>query len=286
MTKIYRDFDQAQLNKSLNARESVKDFDAYARGFTADSERVRKNIPGPRNVQYGPHADEVLDIFPAPKKGGPIHLFIHGGYWRMLTKNENSYAADVLAPAGANVLVNTYSLCPGVTLDVIVRQCQASIAWAYHNAASFGGDPNRIFVSGHSAGGHLAAMMLATDWAGTYGLPADVLKGVTCVSGIFDMRPMRLAFTNEWLQLGDAETDRNSPILHMPKHKAPTIVSWGGSDPEMFHIQGKEYIAALKAHGVPVTYVDMPVFDHFAVFNQVMKKDSPLTQAMLKQMGL
>ena len=216
-----------------------------------------------------------------------MHLFIHGGYWRMLTKDENSYVAEVLAPAGATVMVNTYSLTPDVHLDVIVRQCRDCIAWNYRNAHLYGGDPRRIYISGHSAGGHLVGMMLATDWERDYGLPADIIKGAAVLSGLYDIRPLRLAFTNEWLQISEYAAERNSPMFHMPPaHKPPVIVTYGGAEPEGFHEQSQGYMDALKKHGVDVTYVELPGLDHFAVGNEVMDPDSPLTKAMLAQMGL
>ncbi len=288
MTKVYGNRTQEELDFAYNARASVPDFEnTYLPGFTRDSERVRKALPGPRDVAYGPHRDQVCDIFPAEQAGAPVHLFIHGGYWRMLTKNENSYVADVLTPAGATVMVNTYSLCPDVHIDVIVRQCRDFIAWAYKNAHLYGGDPRRLYISGHSAGGHLTGMMLATDWEADYGLPADVVKGAAPISGLFDMRPLRQAFTNEWLQLSEMATERNSPLFNLPpKYKCPVIVSYGGDDPIGFHEQSDAYIEALKGHGVDVTYVPLPGLDHFAVGNEYMKADSPLTKAILAQMGL
>jgi arylformamidase len=288
MTKAYGDRTQDELDTAYNARASVPDFEnTYLPGFGRDSERVRQALPGPRDVAYGPHCDQVCDIFPAKDQGAPVHLFLHGGYWRMLTKDENSYVADVLTPAGATVMVNSYSLCPDVHIDVIVRQCRAFVAWAYRNAHLYGGDPRRLYISGHSAGGHLVGMMLATDWAAEYGLPADVIKGATAMSGLFDLRPLRAAFTNEWLQLSEMAAERNSPLFHLPPaDKCPVIVSYGGNDPIGFHEQSQAYMKALKAHGVQVTYVELPGLDHFAVGNQFMDARSPLTRAILAQMGL
>jgi len=285
--------DLADLNIAYNARESVPDFDIYARGFTSDSERVRAALAVEASVPYGPHRDQVLDVFPAGGKSGPagdglapIHLFIHGGYWRMLTKDENSYVAEVLAPAGACVMVNTYSLTPSVKLDVIVHQCRAAIAWAYHNGKRFGGDPDRIYISGHSAGGHLVGMMLATDWEGDYGLPADIIKGASALSGIYDIRPLGRAFTNEWLELSPTEAERNSPILQRTPYPCPVLVAWGGAEPAGFGWQSTRYAAWLKQAGLDVTVLEMPGLDHFALCNELMNADSPLTQAVLRQMKL
>jgi len=286
--KVWGDYDSASLRAAYDARGSVADFDSYLRGFDENSARARKTLEGARNVAYGVHKDQVLDVFRAPgqKTPGPVNLFIHGGYWRLLTKEENGFAALAMAPAGATVMVNTYSLAPHVHLDVIVRQCREAVVWAYRNAAAHGGDPDRIYISGHSAGGHLVGMMLATDWAGDYGVPADVIKGATALSGIFDMRPLRLAEPQEWLQLSEEAALRNSPIFNLPIHKCPVIVAYGEDDPRGFHDQSKAYIAALKEHGVEVTTTDLPGLDHFAAGNELMDPERPLTKLMLAQMGL
>lgn len=283
---VWGDYDQAALDRAYDARGSVPDFDIYLRGFHENAARVRATIPGPRDVPFGPHKDQVLDVFPAEQKGGPAHVFFHGGYWRMLTKDENSHVAEVLTPAGATVFVVTYSLCPDVHLDVIVRQCRDAVAWVHAHAADYGADPEKLYISGHSAGGHLTGMVLATDWAGDYGLPADVIKGATPVSGLFDLRPMRLAFTQEWLQLSEMAAERNSPLFHLPKAKCPIVVSLGEDDPEGFHTQSRAYFDALEKAGFDVTYITLPGLDHFAAGNAYMDPESPLTKAMLAQMGL
>lgn len=284
--KIWGDYDRQALHVAYNARESVADFDACIRGYVEESERTRAAIPGPRGVSYGPHRDQVLDIFPASEKNAPVHLFLHGGYWRALTKDEHSFTAGALNPGGACVMVNTYSLCPDVHLDVIVRQCRDAIAWIYNNAREHGGDPERIFISGHSAGGQLVGMMLATNWEGEYGLPAGIIKGATAISGIFDMRPMRLTFTQEWIDLTEAAAARNSPLLHLPSHPCPVIVAWGGDDPVGFDDQGRAYIEALEGHGALVHHIALPGHDHFAACSALVDPASPLTKAVLAQMGL
>lgn len=282
---VYGDYTQEELDAAYNARASVPDFDAYARGFTEDSQRVRRHLKASLDVPYGPHKDEVLDVFPGPT-GAPVHIFIHGGYWRMLTKDENSFVAERLAPAGATVVVPTYSLCPEVTLDVIVRQCRAVVAWAHRNAHYYGADARRICISGHSAGGHLAGMVAGTDWEGDYGLPADTVKGVVAMSGLYDIRPLKYAFTNEWLQLSDEAAERNSPVFHLPHHPVPILLTYGGDEPAGFGLQTRLYKEALETAGNPVTQLDMPGLDHFALSNELMKADSPLTRAVLSQMGL
>lgn len=283
--KVYGDYTQEELDTAYNARASVADFDAYARGFVEDSKRVRGSLKAALDIAYGPHKDEVLDIFPGPP-GSPVHVFIHGGYWRMLTKDENSFVAEQMAPAGATVVVPSYSLTPEVTLDVIVQQCRAAIAWVYRNAHYYGADARRLFVSGHSAGGHLTGMMVGTDWAGDYGLPADIIKGALAISGIYDLRPLKQAFTNEWLQISDYAAERNSPIFHLPRHPTPMLLTYGGDEPSGFGLQTAMYKEALQKAGHSVDEIPMPGFDHFAVCNQLMNADSPLTKAALSQMGL
>ncbi len=283
----WQDLDQAALDQSYNARESVPDFEnTYLPGFTTDSQRASRNNPGPRNVPYGPHKDQILDIFPATRQGVPVHLFIHGGYWRMLTKDESSFVCEALTPMGATVMANTYSLAPDVHLDVIVRQCRDFVAWAYRNAHRYGGDNRRLYLSGHSAGGHLAGMMLSTDWEGDYGLPPDILKGVTAISGLYDLAPLQKAFVNEWLQLSDTAVRRNSPIHQRPPHPCPVVVAWGEDEVDGFHWQSERYLEQLATWGVPAERLLLKGRDHFAACNEFMDPSAPLTQAVAKQMGL
>ena len=280
--------DQAELDKAYSARAPIGDkFEkVYLPGFTTFSQAARAKLPCRRDIHYGPHRDEVCDVFPAARPGAPLMLYLHGGYWRMLTKDENSFVATALQPAGATVMVNTYSLCPDVHLDVIVQQCRAFIAWAWKNAGFYNADPRRLYISGHSAGGQLVGMMLATDWERDYGLPEDVIKGAAAISGIFDLKPLSRAFTNEWLQIAPNAVARNSPLLLEPRSKCPVIVAVGGAEAVGFLTQTAAYKAYLKAKGVPVIEVDLPGMDHFAAWNEVMDPATPMTKAVLKMMGL
>ena len=284
--KVYGDFTQAELDEALNARGTAPDFDEVLRRYDEDSARVRARFKGRLGVAFGPSAEETLDIFPAERAGAPIQLFIHGGYWRILTRTENSFAAEALVPAGATVVVINYALAPHVSLDEIVRQCRAAIAWTWKNARSFGADPDRLFISGHSAGGHLVGMMLATDWERDFGAPADVVKGAAAVSGLYDLRPVSKSFVNEWLNLDEAAALRNSPLLNLPRHGCPLIVSYGERDTAEFRRQSDAYLAAWRAKGHPGVYVDMPGFHHFDVMNEIANPASALARAVFAQMDL
>lgn len=285
--KVWGDYDQAALDKAYDARGSVPDFETtYLPAFSANSQKTRRTLKGALNVPYGPHRDQVLDIFPADSADAPVNVFIHGGYWRMLTKDESSYAADALTPAGVTSVIITYSLTPGVHLDVIVRQCREAVAWTYRNIHRYNGNARRLYVSGHSAGGHLTGMVLATDWAGDYGLPSDLVKGATALSGLYDLEPVNKAQPREWLQLTPDQVQRNSPIHHMPPHKCPVIVAWGGGEPDGFPWQSNQYADALEAHGCDVTRMEIGDLDHFAVGDEMAKPDSDLTVAMKNLMEL
>ncbi|MYJ70796.1 MAG: alpha/beta hydrolase, partial [Rhodospirillaceae bacterium] len=219
----------------------------------------------------------------------PMHLFIHGGYWRALTKEEHSFVAAGLVPAGATVAVNSYDLCPAVTLDTIIEQCRQAVVWCWTHAADYGADRDRLFVSGHSAGGHLTAMMLATDWT-RYGLPADAIKGVTPISGLFDLEPLRLAYINEWIQLEAADVPRVSPVHNPPPPRpgksAPVTISYGTKDPIEFGPQADAYLKSLADNGIEADLYVQGGADHFAAAFCLRDPTSPLARLIQAQMGL
>ena len=169
---VFFGYDQAALDREYNNSGKVANAAEYLARYPTDSARTRDELPARLDLRYGPAPGETLDLF-LPDGGGPapVHVFVHGGYWRALGKADFSFVARGLQPAGVLVAVIDYALIPTVDMDELVRQVRASVAWLHRNAAAFGGDPGRITVSGHSAGGHLAAMLMATDWARFAGLP-------------------------------------------------------------------------------------------------------------------
>ncbi|MDH1264273.1 alpha/beta hydrolase [Pseudomonas sp. GD03944] len=161
-------------------------------------------------------------------------LFIHGGYWRALSKADSAFMAPALTAAGACVVVLEYDLAPAVTLDHFVDQCRGALAWIHSNVATFGGDPRRLFVSGSSAGGHLAGMLLADNWRADYDVPDNVLRGALLFSGLFDLHPLLQTYINTWMKLDTEAVRRNSPLLHLPRSAGELVVSYGALESAEF----------------------------------------------------
>ena len=210
---IYRGYDRAALDAQYNNRARIPEYVDYFDRWLDWSAKTRAALPGGRDVAYGDLPVETLDIFPAEQHNAPILIMIHGGYWYSLDKHHDSFVAEGCRPHGVATVVVNYGLAPDYRMDEIVRQNRAAAAWVWRNAASLGCDPSRIHVLGQSAGGHLAAMLLATDWPafGT-GLPADLVKSAVSISGIYDLEPIRLCYLNDKVGMDEAEARRNSPV--------------------------------------------------------------------------
>ncbi len=273
-----------QLEREYTPRLLVDDLQPYLDRYTELSEAARAELTVERNLAYGATPEEVLDYFPAASRASPVHVFIHGGYWRLLGKDESSFAAPAFVRAGASFVALNYALAPKVRLDEIVRQCRSAIAWLYRNASGFGGDPGRIFVSGTSAGGHLVAMLLATEWARDFGVPDDVIKGGCAVSGVFDLEPILQCAVNETLHMDLAEARRNSPLVR--KNSSALVVAWGERETAEWKRQNLEYAGRWRSVNGACEAVEIPGRNHFDVIVDLGNPDSRLGRLALAQMGL
>ena len=198
-----------------NLRLRHPDHAAHFAVWEAESARVRAALACTLDVRYGAGPDMTADLFPAPAAGAPIQVFIHGGYWRAMDKASHSFPAEGFVAAGGAAVSLNYALAPSVTLDTIVEQCRSALEWVADNAGRLNGDAARIFVSGHSAGGHLSAMMLCTDWAAR-GRAGGLVKGGTAISGIFDLAPLMETSINDDIRLDAGSARRNSPLHNLP----------------------------------------------------------------------
>ncbi len=291
MVTLYRNYDRAELDLQYNARATVPDIQPILKKYAEDSATARRTLDCALDVPFGDHPDELLDIFPAAgaapgQRGAPVFVFIHGGYWRLLSKNESSNMAPAFTQAGAVVVAVNYSLAPAVTLDRIVDQNRRALAWVHHHIAEYGGDPSRIHVCGSSAGGHLVGALLAGGWHASYDVPPGVVRGAAPLSGLFDLRPLVHTHINEWMRMSEADAIRNSPALQLPQAGCPLVVSYGETETDEFKRQSNDYLAAWRERGFPGRYVPMPGTNHFDIVLTLNDPTSPLTQAIFEQMGL
>jgi arylformamidase len=207
----------------------VTSVDPFFETYAAVSAEMRASLPCHLDLPYGDTPPERLDIFPAGPRA-PVFVFIHGGYWRRLSKDASAFMAGTFTEAGVSVAVVEYALAPAVSIDEIVRQCRSSLAWIDANGKEFGIDSGRIFIGGHSAGGHLAAMLLAGGWHGAFGVSDRVVSGALLVSGLYDLEPVRLSEPNDWARLDEAAAARNSPLLNLPGRECPLVVAWAENE--------------------------------------------------------
>jgi len=243
---LYRELDsQEAIDAQYNPMLTV-DGPAAIRQYQRDSQATRERLPHQRH-RFGATLVEHLDVFPAGDAQAPIHVFFHGGYWRALSSDDFSFVADALVPQGVTTVVVNYALCPTVTLGEIVRQCRAALAWVYRTAADGCGDPNRISVSGHSAGGQIVGMLQATDWEANYGLPGDLIRSTTAISGLFDLRPFPYSWLQPRLQLTGRDLQDCSPLFQAPHSNRPIQLLVGALESEEFHRQSSAFADHLRA---------------------------------------
>ena len=284
---IFFGYDQAALDREYNNSGKVTNAAQYLAWYPGESARTRETLPARLDLRYGTRPGETLDVFlPEGHGSWPVHVFVHGGYWRSLDKQDFSFAARGLQPAGVLVAVINYALIPSVDMDELVRQVRASVAWLHRNVAALGGDPDRITVSGHSAGGHLVAMLMSTDWGRFAGLPADVVKAGCGVSGLYDLEPIRLSYLNQTLGLTMETARRNSPVHLVPATAGPLLLPVGEKEGDEYHRQTESLAAAWRRRGLPVEVMDMAGHDHFSIITELGDPGSTLSRAILRQAGV
>jgi arylformamidase len=289
---IWLDYDRAGLDAQYNLRAAVPtfqgDFDRWRRRSATARQRARVEL----DVAYGGGPLEKLDLFPADTPGAPVHVFIHGGYWQAMDKSDFDFIADGFAPRSAHTAIINYPLAPAASMDGIVAAVRAALAWLWRHAGEFHGDRDRLFVSGHSAGGHLTAMAMLTDWPSLGSdLPVDMVKGGLAISGIFDLEPIRLCYLNDKVGLDQPMARRNSPaaLLAAGEHPRPLgclDFCVGGQETAEFHRQQADFAKAWADGGGAGTIVPAPKLHHFNVVDELARAGSPLNLAARRQMGV
>jgi arylformamidase len=285
---IYLAYDQAGLDRQYNNQLRVPGFADYVTGWQRESARVRAALPGERDVAFGPTADEVVDIYVPAKAAGaaPVQVFYHGGYWRTFKASDFAFVAERLVEAGAIAVIVNYALVPAVRIGELVRQCRAALAWVHANIGRYGGDPDRIYLSGHSAGGHLVAALAAM--APPAGEPdtRGLLQGGVAISGLYDLEPIRLCYLQETLQLTPAEVEACSPARHLPPTAKPLVLAYGADESDEFARHAREYGRALAGRGTVCTVRPLAGHNHMSVCTALADSKSEPMRLILGQMGL
>jgi arylformamidase len=214
---------------------------------TRDSELARHCSGEPDRLAYGSAEIEQLDIYRTRRKLAPVFIFIHGGAWRSGRSKDFAGPAEMFLAGGAHYVVPDFAWVQDVggNLMVLTDQVCRAVAWVYKNAARFDGDPNRLYIGGQSSGGHLAAVALTTDWQRQFDLPADIIKGGMCISGMYDLTPVRLSARSRYVALDDATVAALSPLRHLDRLHAPLVVAYGTCETPEFQRQNREFAAAV-----------------------------------------
>jgi len=296
---VWRDMDQRALDRAYDQAVYAPNRDQVLGRIAAASERARKVLGAPRRVAYGASEHERLDIYPAAAassiapsggaegRGAAVNVFVHGGAWRGSSAAECAFTAEALVGAGAHAVIIDF-IATGDTagdLTPIHRQVSRAFAWVWRNAASFGGDAERLFVSAHSSGAHLAACALTTGWR-EEGLPSGFCKGALLIGGMYDLAPVRRSSRSTYVAFTDAVEQNLSPVRHVDGLATPLILAHGSAESPEFERQTRDFLAAVTGAGKPAELLVGEGYNHFDLFETLANPYGLLGRARLRQMRL
>jgi arylformamidase len=280
--------DQKALDDAYDQAVYATNRDQIQARGQANSAITRALLGEPLRLQYGASEIEGLDVFRCKRANAPINVYIHGGAWRNGRASDVGFLAELFVHAGAHSVILDFSSIDDVggNLMTMAKQVRSAVAYIYKNAASFGGDPNRIYVTGHSSGGHLAGCVATTDWPRDFGLPKDLVKGATLISGMYDLKPVRLSKRSKYVNFTDEIEQELSAQRHIDRLHCPIIVAHGTLESPEFQRQARDFAAAVKAAGKPVTFLVGESYNHFEMRETLASPYGLLGRAVLEQMKL
>jgi len=285
---VWMDMDQVELDAAYTQILYAPLQGQITRRLATSSELALARLGAPRREAYGPTAPEKLDIHRTARPNAPIFVFIHGGAWLGGEARHYAYAAEMFVSAGAHfVALDFVAIEPaGGDLRVMADQVRRGAAWICKNAASFGGDASRLYIGGHSSGGHLCGVTLVTDWQKDFGLPADIIKGGLCMSGMYDMKPVRLSRRGSYVRFTDEMEQAMSSQRHLDLLRAPVTVTYGTNETPEFQRQSRDFAAAVRAAGKPVELIEAADYNHFEMMESLGNPYGPNGRAALALMKL
>ncbi len=281
VSEAWRSMTLHERERAYSPSSCVPSIDPFIAAYATRSREALDRIGCRRNLAWGPGPEERLDLFPAPQSDAPLLVFIHGGYWQLLSKNESLFAAPDCVAHGIAYAAIDYTLAPRATLAEIVDQCRRAIAWLWREAGRLGIDRRRIFIAGSSAGAHLAAMLLVGGWHAAHGVPDDLIAGAVLLSGVFDVEPLIGTYINDAVRLRQDDVAPLSPQRLECGPPLPTIIAWGEAETGEFKRQSRTFAAKLAAAGFPAKTLEAPGRNHFDIVFDLTAGDTPLGGACL-----
>jgi arylformamidase len=285
---VWLDMDQKELDDAYDQQVYAPNMQQVIARCQRVGELVRERLGPPKRLAYGPTAIEALDLYATKATNAPINIYVHGGAWRVGLAKGNAHHAEMLVSAGAHLAVLDFNnvIETGGKLMTMADQIRRGVAWVYKNAKSFGGDPERIFISGHSSGGHWVGVLLTTDWQKDFGLPPTMIKGGVAASGIFDLKPPRLSARSNYVKFTDEDEKKLSAQRNIDKLVSPVALVYGTAETPEFQRQSRDFADAVRKAGKPVTLSVMEGYNHFEVWEQLANPYSLVARAILEQMKL
>jgi arylformamidase len=278
---IYKQYNQEQLDNQYNNRLHVPDFATYLERWDKLSEATRAKHAYIKDLQYGDHPRECLDIFPSGKPNAKVMVFIHGGYWQLFDKTKFHFIAEAFMSHHITTVLINYPLAPVATMNEIVASCHKAMLWLQQNIAAFNADPKGVYIAGHSAGAHLAAMLMSKQWADEM---QHFIKGVCLLSGLFNLTPIQLSDRNEALHMDKEMAIKNSPVEFLPEQICPLLIAVGATETEEFKDQSKELYNTCKNKAVSIELIELQGLNHFSILDALVDENALLQKAIIKLM--
>ena len=286
--KVFLDYDQQALDDAYDQSVYAPNRQQLLARLAVNSELARLRLGEPERFAYGATPIEQLDVYRTHRRNAPINVHIHGGAWRAGRARDCGYAAELFVHAGAHYVALDFDnvVDAGGSLLVMADQVRRAVAWVHRNAARFGGDPDRLYVSGSSSGAHLGGVVATTCWEKEFALPAETVKGYTLTSGMYDLRGPRLSKRGQYVKFTDAMEAALSPQRHLDRIRVPIVLVYGTLETPEFQRQSRDFAAALRTAGKAVRLVVADGYNHFEIAETIANPYGPVGRAVLEQMQL